>query len=371
MQSVQRDGTFRTLPEMHKLKLESLRAIGLTLPTVQHLIQQLPQHPLARPVRVTEVHRETLRLDDGDADFTARPLPRLALALADQRDAIAVGDWGLAQPDEHGGWWLARLLPRFGLLARRDADGSRHVVAANVDTALLVMGLDADFNPRRLERFLALVHSSGVEPVVVLSKPDLHPDPQAAAAALQARLPAGTACLALDGRSTEGVAALAPWLIPGRSLVLLGSSGAGKSTLANSLLGAAVQATGGTRDGDGRGRHTTTARSLHRLPGGACLIDTPGVRALRPDGGARALAAGFDDIATLASQCRFRNCRHEGEPGCAVREGVEPDRIANFQKLERELQRDALTALERRDLRAQWKARGRVARVHLRAKRGE
>jgi ribosome biogenesis GTPase len=130
-------------------------------------------------------------------------------------------------------------------------------------------------------------------------------------------------------------------------------------------------ATGATREGDGRGRHTTTARSLHRLPGGACLVETPGVRTLRPDADEAWLAASFDDIARLAPQCRFRDCRHETEPGCAVRAVVEPDRIDNFHKLQRELRRDTMTALERRRLLGEWKQRGMVGRLQLRHKRGE
>jgi ribosome biogenesis GTPase / thiamine phosphate phosphatase len=244
-------------------------------------------------------------------------------------------------------------------------------VVSNVDTAFIVMGLDADFSLRRLERFLALVEGNRVQPVVVLSKPDLCPDPRPLLARLQARLPARVPCEVLDGRSPAAAAALAPWLLPGRTLVLLGSSGAGKSTLANTLMGLPVQSTSPTREGDGRGRHTTTSRSLHQLPGGACLIDTPGVRTLRPDADEATLAASFDDIAQLALQCRFRNCRHQGEPGCAVREGVDGDRVDNFHKLQREMRRDTLNALERKQLQALWKARGREGRMRLRAKRGE
>jgi ribosome biogenesis GTPase len=132
-----------------------------------------------------------------------------------------------------------------------------------------------------------------------------------------------------------------------------------------------VQPTGATREGDGRGRHTTTSRSLHRLPGGACLIDTPGVRTLRPDGDESLLAASFDDVARLAPQCRFRNCSHRSEPGCAVREAVDADRLDNFHKLQRELRRDTMNALERKRQLGEWKARGRAGMANLCAKRGE
>ena len=153
--------------------------------------------------------------------------------------------------------------------------------------------------------------------------------------------------------------------------MLLGSSGAGKSTLINTLLGARVQDTGPIREHDGRGRHTTTSRSLHLLPGGACIIDTPGVRTLRPDADERTVASSFAEVDVLAARCRFRDCRHAHEPGCAVREGVDPDRLRNYHKLLREIRRDTLTALDRQRQVADWKARGRLARARIRSKRGE
>lgn len=348
---------------------EAFLSIGLTRP-LRQLLHTLSFDEHTRLVRVTEVHRETVRLNDGHADLGARLLPALVRELQDAGDALAVGDWGLARQAPDGSFRLTDFLARSNALTRRDADGVRHVVVSNVDTALIVMGLDDDFSPRRIERFLALVEGSGVQPVVVLTKRDLCADLAQALARLEARLPARVPRLALDARDADAAAALAPWLQRGRTLVLIGSSGAGKSTLANALIGRPVQDTGATREHDGRGKHTTTSRSLHRLPGGACLIDTPGVRALRPDADAATLAASFDDIARLSAACRFRDCGHAGEPGCAVRLGVEADRVDNFQKLQRELRRDSLNPLERRQLLAQWKARGRATRERLRIKRG-
>lgn len=355
---------------MQDMDFERLRGIGLT-PAMAQQLARLQAEAGGRPVRVVEVHRETLRLHDGTTELVARIWPKLWRELADEDDGVAVGDWGLALSDDSGQHWLTHCLEPASALTRRDGDGLRHIVVSNVDTAFIVMGLDADFSLRRLERFLALVEGGGVSPVVVLSKPDLCADPQRLVAQLQGRLPARVPHEVLDGRSAAAAQALAPWLQPGHTLVLLGSSGAGKSTLANTLMGSAVQSTGATREGDGRGRHTTTSRSLLQLPGGACLIDTPGVRTLRPDADEATLAASFDDIARLAPHCRFRDCRHEGEPGCAVREGVDGDRIANFHKLQREMRRDTLNALERKQMQALWKARGREGRMRLRAKRGE
>ena len=156
-----------------------------------------------------------------------------------------------------------------------------------------------------------------------------------------------------------------------RSVVVLGSSGAGKSTLTNNLLGTEVQDTGAVRAHDSRGKHTTTSRSLHLLPGGACVIDTPGLRTLRPDADEATLAAVFDDVEALAAQCRFRDCRHVDEPGCAVRDGIDADRLRNFHKLLREARRDTLSMLEKQQQMAVWKQRGKAARVRAKFERGE
>ena len=177
--------------------------------------------------------------------------------------------------------------------------------------------------------------------------------------------------LAIDATDRASAASFTHIASAGRTLVLLGSSGAGKSTLTNTLLGASVQDTGAVRTHDSRGMHTTTARSLHLLPGGACVIDTPGLRTLRPDVDEATLAASFGDVAALSAQCRFRDCRHGGEPGCAVREGVDPDRLRNFQKLLRETRRDTLTWVERRQQLSAWKSRGKETRVRMKMKRGE
>ena len=353
---------------MQELDFDRLRPIGLSL-AIAHAITLAREQTTGAPVRVTEVHRETLRVHDGVAEFASRVLPRLQRGLSDDGDALAVGDWVLAEADRHGDWWAHRRIAPQTQLARRDMHGLPQVFASNVDTALLVMGLDADFSPRRLERYLALVQGSGVEPLIVLTKADLcATEIEQRLSTLRSRLPAGLNTVAVNALDQGAATLLAPWLAPGQTLVLLGSSGAGKSTLTNTLLGQAVQDTGAVRDGDGRGRHTTTARSLHLLPGGACLIDTPGVRTLRP--AADVAGAGFTDVATLAQACRFRDCRHGGEPGCAVLGGVDPDRLANFHKLERELMRDTMTALQRREQLSVWKARGRAVRARMRDKQG-
>lgn len=324
-----------------------LRTIGLT----QSIAGQLPSLsplPGAAPLRVTQVHRNAVTVHDGLSEAPARPVQQL-------NDTLCVGDWVIGQRDDAGRWRLHQRLEPDTHIARRTAGARRQGLASNVDTALLVMGLDNDFNLRRLERYLALVHASRVVPVVVLTKADESDGVAERVAQTAARIQGGVPVLAVDGRSTTAHQALAPWLGAGQTLILLGSSGAGKSTLTNTLTGMS-SVTGKVRADDNRGRHTTTARSLYPCQGGACIIDTPGLRALQPDGGEEELTASFADIDALAARCQFRDCGHQHEPGCAVRTGVDPDRLHNYHKLLREMRRVEQTPLERIAERAKWKA---------------
>lgn len=365
---------------MIEIPFERLRSLGLTPALAQQMTlhaSQFPEHPDAQFhwMRIAAVHRETLELHDGTRQLSARSMARLTRELIDADSALAVGDWVLCDLDDHGQLWIHdRLLP-LTQIVRRDADGSRHTVVSNVDTAVLVMGLDLDFNLQRLERYLALVLGSGVIPVVVLTKADIAARGGPAVVplrveSLRERVGNLVDVHALDARGPEATAALQPYLGQGQTLVLLGSSGAGKSTLTNALAGMALQDTGVVRENDSRGKHTTTSRALHRLPGGACVIDTPGVRTLRPDVDAQTLGQLFADIADLADSCRFRDCAHNDEPGCAVREAVDPIRLRNFHKLLRESRRDTMSALDRQRQLSEWKARGRAGRQRLEMKRG-
>jgi ribosome biogenesis GTPase len=361
---------------MIDIDFDRLRCMGLTPATAQHLaMQPAPEGGPFTLMRLAEVHRETVRVADGDGEHAARPLPRLLRELEDDDDGLAVGDWVLVATDVHGDRWVHARMPPLSHIVRRDADGSRHPVVSNVDTALLVMGLDDDFNLRRLERYLTLVQGSGVQAVVVLTKLDVvAPTAQelgARIADMRARFHRSLDIVPVNGTHPAAAQALAPYLHPGQTVVLLGSSGAGKSTLTNTLAGVRLQDTGAIRESDGRGKHTTTSRSLHRLPGGACVIDTPGLRALRPDVDEATLAWLFDDIGRLALQCRFRDCRHQEEPGCAVREGIGGDRLRNYHQLMREARRDTMTVLERQQQASVWKARGKATRAWMKMKRGE
>ena len=267
------------------------------------------------------------------------------------------------------------------------------IVAANVDTVFLVSGLDGDFNPRRIERYLTAAWESGASPVIVLNKADLANDlearveetnavgmgvPVIPVSALASREDGSTSASPASGEALpQAREALAPWLTLGRTVALLGSSGVGKSTLANALAGEVLQETGAVREGDSRGRHTTTRRQLLALSSGALLIDTPGMRELQLWGEEATLDQTFPEILAFAAECRFRDCTHESEPGCAIQNALETGRLeasrfAAWKKLQRELahlerRRDVRALLEER---AKWKQRSKVGRINMRLKQG-
>lgn len=300
----------------------------------------LPSPP-GRLARVIAQHRAGYVLHDGEVTFAAQPAARFLRRGLDPELRPAVGDFVAVLAGRPPA--IEAVLPRRTVL-RRGAAGENHqrqVIATNVDVVLILTGLDGDFNPARIERYLLLVAGSGAEAFVVLTKADRVADAPARVAELAARLPA-TRILAVNAKSVESVAPLAAELGPGRTGVLVGSSGAGKSTLTNTLLGARRQATAAVREHDSRGRHTTTHRALVTLPGGGCLIDTPGMRELRLTGEESLDAGQFDDIDQLAAECRFGDCAHASEPGCAVQAALDageldPARWRNYLKLRTEL----------------------------------
>ena len=348
------------------LDLRALRDIGLSHATVQAALAQ-PRPDGTRLARVVEIRRDHLVVHDGADAHAAVPWPTLRVALEQERDQLVVGDWvwwRAAASDHDRGWAVARL-PARNRLTRRDPAGGRQGLVANIDTALIVMGLDHDFNLRRLDRFLVLAHSADARVVVVLSKADGCDDVAGALARVRTHLGDArddVAVVAVDGRSPDAAETLAPWLTRGSTLVTLGSSGAGKTTLTNTLTGAA-STTHAVRAADERGQHTTTVRTLHRTEGGACLIDTPGLRQLWLDADAGTLNDAFPEIGTLALQCRYRNCRHAQEPGCAVREQVPAARLVSFQKLMREANRESTDVFQRRRQVAEMKQRTRENRA--------
>ena len=346
--------------------LRALRDIGLSHDTVQAALAR-PRPDGTRLARVIEIRRDHLVVHDGTDAYAAQPTPALRAGLEHEHDALVVGDWAwwrAAASDDDRGWVVARL-PARNRVSRRDPAGGRQGLVANIDTALIVMGRDHDFNLRRLDRFLVLAHSADARVVVVLTKADACGDPAAAVARVRTHLGDArddVAVLAVDGRSHLAAEALAPWLVRGATLVTLGSSGAGKTTLTNTLTGAAAL-TGAVRATDERGQHTTTVRTLHRTGGGACLIDTPGLRQLWLDADANTLNDAFPEIGMLALRCRYRNCRHAQEPDCAVREQVPRERLVSFQKLLREANRESDDIFQRRRHVAVMKQRTRENRA--------
>ncbi len=336
----------------------ALRAIGwpfpgLTAETVEDAAwaAAIAAHPAARPARVIEQHRSGYVVAEAPGDaLTSESPPEWMRRRFPPQDRAAVGDWvliedGRSEAGKAPRGRIVALLPRRTAIKRAAAGEhyQQQVIAANIDTVLVVCGLDGDFNPRRIERYLLLVRGGGAEPVVVLTKADKDGSDAAASLAALAELAAqGIVAVAVNAKDRASVAALEPWLQAGRTAVLVGSSGAGKSTLTNTLLGVDRMKTSAVRENDARGRHTTTFRTLIPLPSGACLIDTPGMRELKPTGEEHLADGGFADIETLTGECRFRDCQHDREPGCAVRAALEAGtldraRLANYLKLRDEV----------------------------------
>ncbi|MFM2106321.1 MAG: hypothetical protein RL338_1353 [Chloroflexota bacterium] len=282
------------------------------------------------PARVDAQHRGRWRLATGaGGDVSATVSGRLRDA-AEPGALPAVGDWVAYHPTHRGDGVIGLVLPRRTAFLRR-APGSAiaaQTIAANVDTILISTAIELDLNPRRLERYVAMAHESGAEPVVVLTKADLVDAGAAASIADRLATELFVSVVALSSLSGEGLDALAPWLRPGRTLALVGSSGVGKSTLLNRLAGGERMATGGIRADDGKGRHTTTHRELFRLPSGALLLDTPGMRELGMWDAGEGLDETFADLAALAAACRFSDCAHEREPGCAILAAVSSGALA-------------------------------------------
>jgi ribosome biogenesis GTPase len=334
----------------------------------------LASAPDGRLLRISAQHRSGYRATDGTDDLSLQaPAPWLRPRFPPEERA-AVGDWVVAASDGS----ILALLPRHSLL-KRGAAGEHYkqqLIAANVDTVLVVTGLDQDFNPRRIERYLVLVQGSGAAPVLVLTKADRTDTP--VAEYLEPLAPIaerGIAIHVVNAKDPASVAQLGGALGPGRSAVLVGSSGAGKSTLTNTLLGREKQKTGDVREADSRGRHTTTHRALILLPSGGCLIDTPGMRELKLTGEEDLAEAGFEDVEALALQCRFSDCGHQKEPGCAVRAALDagsldPARLAAWRKLQEELAAAGGSLEAQRARRAEERVQSKALNKRLTDKHG-
>jgi len=320
-------------------------------------------HPItsSRTGRISAEHRGAYRILTPETELSAELEGKLRHRARSRLELPAVGDYVTYDELDATRAIVRGVMPRTSALVRKAAGtrGEEQVIASNVDTLFIVAALDGDFNIRRLERYAILAWDGGVRPVIVLNKADLCDDPSFAEEAIAQTgwpVPVHRVC-AFDGTIA---ATLARYLGPGQTVALAGSSGVGKSTLANALLGEQRQDTGGVRADDDKGRHTTTARQLFALSGGAALIDTPGMRELQLWSDTATVGGAFDDIAAAARSCRFADCAHEAEPGCGVRDGIDPARLESYRKLMREA-----AYLERRnDVSAQAAEKARWKAIH-------
>jgi len=297
------------------------------------------------PGRVVAEHRGAWRVHTGERELLARATGRLRHHSSSPLDLPGVGDWVALNTGKNRRPTVEAVLPRRSVFVRKVAGlhAKVQVVAANIDHAFLMMSLDGDFNVRRLERYLAATWESGAAPVILLNKLDQTESAQRdEALRLVEEVAAGAPILGISAKTGEGLEGLMPFLAAQQTICLLGSSGVGKSTLLNKLKGAQVQVTAEVRDKDGKGRHTTTHRELFALESGALVVDTPGMREMRLWSSA-GLADAFPEIADLTDSCKYRDCHHTGDEGCAVDAAVnlgtvEPERWEAWLKLTMELQ---------------------------------
>jgi len=297
------------------------------------------------PARIATVHRDRV------VGFSEIGTLELTLDPGITTAAVGVGDWVLCAPDQHR---LVRVLERQTELTRGTEyhTGEKQLIAANLDTLFVTSSCNNDFNPARLERYLALAHDAMITPVILLTKADQTDDPDSFVEQARA-LGRDLDVVVMDAKTDDVPALLAAWFGKGQTVALAGSSGVGKTTIANALTGGDA-ATRAIREDDARGRHTTTGRSMHRMQSGGWLIDTPGMRGLGVAEVAYGIDATFPEISELAETCKFRDCEHETEPGCAVQAAiqtgaVDAERLKRFKKLKRENQYATETIAQARD----------------------
>lgn len=345
----------RGRPEYHATPLERLgwHAFFAGQTDVDDLVE-------TPPVRIVEVHRSGLRVAGDGVDEIIPPLAK-----------ATVGDWLLLDRDRPQ---ASHILDRKSLIKRRAPGTDRQVqlIAANIDTALIVSSCNQDFNVARLERYVSVSFEAGITPVIVLTKADLATDTEdfvERAQSISDLVPV----IALDARGAEPSEKLKDWRKPGQTIAFLGSSGVGKSTLTNALLGDEMIATQGIREDDAKGRHTTTRRQLHLVPSGCLVLDTPGMRELQLTDAASGIDEVFADITDVASGCRFKDCQHQSEPGCAVQDAIERGeidsaRLGRWRKLVAE---DAFNSASLAERRQKDKAFGKMVRQIKQQKTGK
>ncbi|MEE9429238.1 MAG: ribosome small subunit-dependent GTPase A [Paracoccaceae bacterium] len=328
---------------------------------------EIEEYDRLTPVRVTEVHRNAIETI-GQSGQTRLPMTG---ELVDH--GVAVGDWIVTDKNTD---LPVRVLTRKTLLQRRASgdDPSAQLIAANVDTLFIVSSCNADFNIARLERYMALAHQAEIEPVIVLTKADLCDEPEEFRQRAQSGLQ-GVVVETVVATDPKVAKQLEPWCSKGLTVALLGSSGVGKSTLINALTGAGVL-TQDIREDDAKGRHTTTRRSMHRTPTGGWVIDTPGMRSLRLTDVAEGVDMVFADVSELVQYCKFRDCKHETEPGCAIQSAIaagdlDPARLVRWQKLQREDARHTETLAQGRERTRSLNKKYAGGKARLKAKKGD
>ena len=334
----------------------TLQDLGFDGVFEKHLAACSPR-PGLEPARVTAVNRNNFNIRNETSEVVAEATGKLMYDAESRLDLPVTGDWVLAEYFGGGNTAIVHsVLPRKSLLSRKTAglEVDYQPIAANIDIAFVVQALDHDFNPRRLERYLAVVSNSGIRPVILLSKTDLV-SPGEADGKVEAvrRTSPGYDVIRFSNRSGEGVGEIRGLIRGGETCCLLGSSGVGKTTLLNGMMGGDMFSTAEVRSKDGKGRHVTTRRQLTVLEGGGLIIDTPGMRELGAIGINGGLEETFPDISSLTGGCRFRDCTHTSEPGCAVLEAVESgdvsgERYRSYLKLRRESEYHEMSLADKR-----------------------
>lgn len=317
--------------------------------------------------RVALTYKQSYILYTECGEVSAEVAGKLRHQATNPQDLPAVGDWVVIQlRAAERQATIHQVLPRKSVFSRKTAGTKTQaqIIATNIDTLLLVVGLDGDFNLRRLERYLVLAWDSGAAPVVVLNKADICPEVEQRILEVEA-IALGVPIVVLSALNQQGLDALYPYLQVGKTVALLGSSGVGKSTLTNQLVGKPIQAVQAVRESDQKGRHTTTHRQLIPLPIGGLIIDTPGMRELQIWAGDEGFQETFADIEEIADQCRFRDCQHQDEPGCAVQRSLEmglldASRLLSYHKLQKEM--DYLA--RKQDQRAQLAEKQKWKQIH-------